>query len=137
MTAVLAIGSPFGADRVGWQIAECLQEKGVPNVHLCRHPLDLLPYFSRYHHCLVIDAMHHNQGRGTLLPIAVDQLRPLECRNVHGLSLYELIQLARTTEQLPEDLQIVGVEINGKALESFTDLEVDFLSAQVAHKYNL
>jgi len=137
MNAILAIGSPFGADRVGWQIADHLIHLGIEAVHTCRHPIDLLPYFSEYDHCTVIDAMWANQHDGALVEINPGELKQEFCRNTHGLNLYEVIKLADISDQLPKHLAIYGIEINGRSIHSFSDIEVNLLTLKLGEALNL
>lgn len=137
MKTILAIGSPFGADRIGWQIADQLQAMGVQQVHTCRHPIDLLPHFLDNSDCVVIDALWANLPNGTLLEIHPNDLKPEHCTNAHGLNLYEVIQLASISEQLPEHLTIYGIEMGKRIDVAFNESEVAGLTTLICRKLDI
>ena len=137
MKIILAIGSPFGADRIGWQLAEQLQQQGVENIHTCRHPIDLLPYFNDNPDCIVIDALWASGKPGELLEIHPVDLKKEYCRNSHDLTLFEVIQLAGIAEQLPEHLTIYGIEINQHSTSVFSEREVKRLADKLIHMLDL
>ena len=124
-TAILAIGSPFGADRIGWQIAEQLLLQKRENVHVCRHPIDLLQYFAQYKQCYVIDALWaDSMGDGEMIQLQPEELKKRHCLGSHGLTLYEVIQLAKISGQLPEQVRIIGINISKRSTRAFSDAEI-------------
>jgi hydrogenase maturation protease len=137
MKTILAIGSAFGADRIGWQIAEHFQHHGIENVHTCRHPIDLLPFFSENSDCIIIDALWSSGKPGDVLEIHPADLKKDHCRNSHGLTLFEVIQLASISEQLPEHLTIYGIEINQHSAQAFTDNEVTQIVNKLEQRLDL
>ncbi len=137
MIAILTIGSDYGADRIGWQIGERLQFLGHPNVFNCLHPIDLLPYFEKFDNCTIIDAMWADKTRGTVLRIEPSTLEQKHCRSSHGLTLYEVIQLATFSSLVPARLTIYGIEIKGRNSLPFSELEVETMASQIIDELQL
>jgi hydrogenase maturation protease len=133
---VLAIGSAYGADGIGWQLAEQLSERGITNVYSCRHPIDLLPYFQTYRHCIVIDAVWADHlADSQLIEIKPNELSAEYCPNSHSLTLYEVIQLAGISGQLPQRIQIIGINIAKRAGRTFNVSEINALTEHLMDQW--
>ncbi len=132
MIAILAIGSPFGADRVGWQIAEHMNRRGFKDIHTCRHPIDLIPHFEHYEHCVVIDALWaFDEEDSELIAIRPGELRKDYCPNSHDLSLWEVVQLATISEQLPPQFEIFGINISKRPKRVYSSNEIEMLATKL------
>ena len=138
LTAILAIGSPYGADRIGWQIAEYLNKRGFDDVHSCRHPIDLLPYFQTCPQCAVVDALWADSlTDGQLIQLQASELKKDYCTDSHGMTLYEVMQLARISAQLPEQISIFGINISHRPNRPFSEAEVITLVDQLCTELTL
>jgi hydrogenase maturation protease len=131
MNIILAIGSPFGADHIGWQVAEQLQRLGISHVHICQHPIDLLSYFTADAQCSIVDAM----WAPTLADCEVRALKPSElarkqCSSAHGLSLDYTLRLAEQLGKSPENIQILGINISHRNGRDCTEAEATHLAEQ-------
>lgn len=111
---IIAIGSPFGDDRLAWLVADKLRvvlPQTVPIITLDRPGLSLLPYFEDAPSVLVIDAIHSNAALGTIHWLEGGQIPQFEqSTSSHGMGLKEAFQLAKTLEMLPEHLYFCGIE---------------------------
>ncbi|TCS40126.1 hypothetical protein [Reinekea marinisedimentorum] len=132
MLTLLAVGSWFGADHVSWQIAEELKPGAAFQVHLCRHPVDLLSYINAGDEYVILDAVCTGQARGRLLKIDINSGWQTSGGNSHGLSLIDVLKLAAlVTEPAEKRVQLYGVEAGENTDQPFTEGEVRCLAEQL------
>jgi hydrogenase maturation protease len=115
---VVGIGSPFGADGVGWRAAELVAEQAarqawrrdvevvaharVTDVPLLAQATDLL---------IVVDAMQARLAPGAVQCLGVDALNEARGLSCHGVGLAEAFALARALGESPPEIVIYGIEI--------------------------
>lgn len=132
---LVAIGSPHGDDRAGWEVAEQLRTKSskTPPAWLeCRKaqtPSDLLMWLDGVEVLLIVDAC-----RGLKQTVGwrrwrwpTDQLESMDWSGTHNLGLVACLRLAETLEMLPTTTMVWGIE----AQQCDPLLTTDKLSARV------
>lgn len=124
MLTVLAVGSSFGADRIGWQIAEELVVRAVCPVEICRHPVDLLSHLNSADQFVILDAVCTGAHRGRLQRLDANAKWQTHSGNSHGLSLLDVLKLAELTGLAPDRVDIFGVEIGEGINQVFSTQEV-------------
>ncbi|MBL3529409.1 MAG: hydrogenase maturation protease [gamma proteobacterium endosymbiont of Lamellibrachia anaximandri] len=113
MIRVIGIGSPFGADQLGWLAIEALQDVALPDMELIR--LDrpgsgLLRYFEDVERVLLIDAVATDSEPGEVKLLNPADLSQSSClTSSHGFGVAEALVLAKTLETLPAELWVAGI----------------------------
>jgi len=123
---VAGVGSPFGDDRLGWEVAERLRQdpwfarraSHVRIVSLDRPGPALLDVLQGAERAIVVDAMRSGAQAGSIRRIDLDRVRlPRDSLvSVHGFGLADTIELGRMLGLLPWRLTLFGIEahsING------------------------
>jgi hydrogenase maturation protease len=118
--AVLGLGSPFGDDRVGWEVAQGLgripwAEHGPDSVVtvdcLDRPGAGLLERFRDADCVILIDAMRSGAPAGTLRRMHPDEiLADADSPSSHGFGLAQTLALGRALGELPSNLVLFGIE---------------------------
>lgn len=119
---LIGIGSPFGADSLGWLMCEQLShvstlqpalQQGRLIIEACRQPANLLHYFDSASTAIIVDAMQGDNPYGTILTLSPDELEQAPIRlSSHGFGLNDAIHLAQTLQQLPDTTLIIGMDVN-------------------------
>jgi len=125
-TLFAGIGSPHGDDRIGWLVADALDESMLPGVEVRQastpsHVLDWLDGFDRL---VICDACLRTGGtdlpylhRWTWPTLEVSSLRSA---NSHAFGLAQVLQLAERLGTLPQEVIVFGVE--GERFDAFAEL---------------
>lgn len=125
MIRVIGIGSPFGADQLGWLALEALEEAAISDLELVR--LDrpgsgLLRYFEGVGKILLIDAVEAGLEPGEIKLLDRNDLAQSPClTSSHGFGVAEALALAGALETLPAELWVAGIEA-GSDRSSVPDL---------------
>jgi len=114
-TIVIGIGSPFGADRLGWAVIDALFEAGFDakaDLAYCRQPAELPDLLTGYSKVILVDALLGDQLAGTLQRLRRENLR-CACLGVssHGFNVSTSLELAEVLDCLPEQLLVLGLEV--------------------------
>jgi hydrogenase maturation protease len=111
---IVGIGSPHGADQIGWSVVEQLQKRRRVLAE-CRNvvkPVDLLDLLSDFEELIVIDAVQGMSGdlveRWTW---PSDQLKDALSSGTHGFGLIQVLELAQELRLLPGCVTIIGVSV--------------------------
>jgi hydrogenase maturation protease len=135
-TLVVGFGSPFGDDRAGWQLAEMLQRRRLQaRVIAVRDATHILASLHRCEHLIAVDACRSGARLGeiTHLRWPDPQIAVRHCRTTHGLGLFDALTLAERLGDLPQDVEIYGIEIanwsqgheiSDEVLQSISELEL-------------
>jgi hydrogenase maturation protease len=121
---VLCIGSPFGTDRLGLEVAEILNNRFDPArvaIIACERPgACLLEYVRGAEAVLLIDAVLSGAPPDTLHRFKEDAIPRHLSRHTstHGFGLAEAIALASELNELPRRLILIGAEIGGNLSEA-------------------
>lgn len=113
---VLGIGSPFGADRLGWMAVEALAGQGFGSrfevdLESCDRPgVTLLEYLRGRRHAILIDALIGGLAPGTIRRLTLDELRAGSTLSNHGFGVADALALGGVLGELPEKLTVIGIE---------------------------
>ena len=105
---IAGIGSPHGADRLGWAVIDALRQRNLPQpVRLasCAQPGELSVLLLEATHAIVLDAM---LGSGP-----------------HGIGLREAIRLAAALGFEPDRLSLIALDV----VEAEAALELSWIEA--------
>lgn len=122
---VIGVGSPFGADRAGWEFVDYLQTAGFPErfPELEWQTLDrpgprLIEWIAGMEFVVIIDAL---LGGSPGQPRRVDVAELAENGagfSSHGFGVAEALTMAEALGDLPERLVILGIEVGDGASET-------------------
>lgn len=114
-TCIIGVGSPFGADRLGWLAIEALRQREIAqDVELlqCRQPVELSSMMQGYDSVVLLDAMIGGHPLGTVVPCAwVDIPNAGLGVSSHGFGVGDALQLAQALGHLPRYLCVLGMEV--------------------------
>jgi len=124
--AIVGIGSPYGSDQTGWQLVETLKREqelqsftnGSLNFIKCEHPgLMLLDSLSGIDYAILIDALEGGQ-KGNIIQLDKQEILENLRLSTHSLGVKEVLLLGSRLGSLPQDLDLIGVEV-GDVLEPY------------------
>lgn len=115
---IIGVGSPFGADRLGWEVAERMRSDRLltieppPEILCCDRPGPrLLELLSGVNLAFILDAMSAGLAPGTVRCLTADELEGEDVRfSCHGFGLASTLALGRALRMLPPRLHVVGIE---------------------------
>ena len=115
-TRIIGIGSPFGDDAVGLEVAAALTASPPPDCEIIaadRPGVDLIQLLAGCDSVILIDAICSGGKPGTLREFTFEELEWSEARFVssHDLALPTAIQLARKLGHLPSSGKVLAIEI--------------------------
>ena len=116
-TYIFGIGSPFGADRIGWQVIHQLRAHFVdrPDVILetLSQPTNIFIHtFEATDRIIFIDAMISGRAPGSLEPFTARQLESASPRlSSHGIDLKTTVELLIGMGFLPNQIIVMGIEV--------------------------
>ena len=124
---VLGIGSPFGDDKLGWEVVKLLQQRASLNPYI---PLKLdLSYWDRPGvHLLelmrgatsifLIDAVKTGAALGTIHQFQNEEIETIgSTLSTHGLGIAEAMKMGAVLHELPKNVILYGVEIGEVQLQ--------------------
>lgn len=115
-TKILAIGSPYGDDRLGWEIAKRLPDflsADITIQALDRPGLSILSYLSNTSLVLLIDAIHSGTPPGTIHWLTGDDIPKTDSpASSHNIGISEVYQLGKVLNILPQQLHFCGIEMD-------------------------
>lgn len=118
---IIGIGSPHGADRVGWLVAERLAARSDLDASVCSvvNPLELLDHLDGCESLIVIDACITGSEAGSVIRLHWPDRRILSQRNLssHGFGLGEALQLADQLGRMPKSFLLYCLEIEDFRIE--------------------
>jgi hydrogenase maturation protease len=124
MIRIVGLGSPFGDDRLGWQVIELLQghlPKEIDLVALDRPGAALINWMQEIDHLIIVDAVSSGATPGSLRRIDPAQLEGSGGRlSSHDLALSATLGLAASLGCLPARTDIYGVEIGDPTEEGLS-----------------
>lgn len=121
---IIGVGSPFGADRAGWDAIEYLQQQTELNssqaiqfIALDRPGPALIDHFRDTQQVILIDAVKgeekykYKSEVDTIFEIDLNTIDHSSLTtSTHGLGVIEAIDLAKALNVLPPKLNIIGIE---------------------------
>jgi hydrogenase maturation protease len=118
-TLVIGVGSPFGDDRIGWEVAAALEQVlhsgpasrvGVRTCILDRPGAALLDALRGVRHAVIIDAAHGTDSApGTLQWLEQHAIGTMPSASSHGFGLAEALALGRALGALPPRVDVLAV----------------------------
>jgi len=129
---IVGIGSPYGVDQTGWQLMKTLQQdsglqvlsNGQIKFVICEHPgLMLLDYITDADCVILLDAVEGGR-RGNAIRVEKQQLLDdAERFSTHDLGMKEVLALGDKLSCLPQQLDLIGVEVGDTSVECQPDAE--------------
>ncbi|MCS6866165.1 MAG: hydrogenase maturation protease [Gemmataceae bacterium] len=114
-TAIIGLGSPFGDDRVGWEVIAQLQSVLPAGCwsQATADPLQLLEIPSHYRRWIVVDASRGGGRPGQIQRFAWpdDRLIATRTASSHGFDLVAALAWAATLGRLPPQVIIFTIEL--------------------------
>ena len=114
---VLAVGSPHGDDRVGWQVGRRLEAcwRGDPRVQvrcLDRPGADLVRHLEGADVALIVDALRSRAPAGHAVEVDPEQLDGGAAGiSSHGLGVVRALELAAALGSMPRDVRVLGITV--------------------------
>jgi hydrogenase maturation protease len=142
---VAGIGSPFGADQLGWLVIDALQDHAQNDTGLTRckfSKLDrpgagLIETLQGYEQVILIDAVQAGKPRGTLIRLDTGQISEQSAGlSSHNFGVAEAIALGRAMGQVPQELILLGLDAGERYDEIFDIGEIDKLIEWIVHELN-
>jgi len=115
---VIGIGSPFGGDRAGWDVAEALGRQPPPGVALrsilCRAPAaELAAQLRGVEQAVLIDAVRDGREPGTVSTLDAAALRRARRLSGHGVGVAEVLDLLAALGESPPHSHLLSVSVAG------------------------
>ncbi len=134
MTKVIGVGSPFGADRLGWVAIDHLSKVGPAGcewLKLDRPGSRLLDHFDENSPAIIIDAVDWSEQPGEVRRLSLSDLQQFQDRSSsHGFGLAETLALGAELGRLPADLHLIGINA-GSDLNQLPEIDFDALDRLV------
>ena len=128
-TRVIGVGSPFGDDRAGWEVAAALEatlrSAGVSSlrieIHACDRPgAALVRLLAGVQHAVIIDAALSAGSRaGSIRWLGDHEIAARRAVSSHGFGLAEALALARALGDAPSRVSVLAIStthLDGEAL---------------------
>lgn len=120
MKQVICLGSFQDSDRLGWDIAQALEqrlaEQGVADIRVraCASPAQLPALLAGTGGLLIVDALA-GVPAGEVRVLMPEELERAPAFSSHGVDLVTALELARALGDLPQTVRIVGIGIGDPA----------------------
>jgi hydrogenase maturation protease len=137
---IIGIGSPFGADRAGWDVIDYIDEHHANRCKLVKvdNAAKLLPYMNANDHVIMIDAIRGRADQARIVQIGIDDIADTIDRfSSHGIGIADVLRLATTLGQLPERLMILGLNIGDDKDIALPADDVKLMAGMVLDKAGL
>ncbi len=137
---VAGIGSPFGADQLGWQVVDELQKSADADaalqhcafIKLDRPGAGLVEALQGYERVVLIDAVQAGEPRGTSIRLDAEQISEHAAGlSSHSFGVAEAVALARAMGQLPAGLVLLGLDAGEQPDLAFEEDEIDKIIERV------
>jgi len=132
---VLGIGSPFGDDQAGWEVAEALKQNLsqhtdiFPFIRIESHDRPgarLIELMKGFNTVFIIDAIKSGREIGAIHRFQKESIWEFESRlSTHDASILQALQLASALNELPDNIQFYGIEIDNIVLESILSQPIE------------
>lgn len=119
---ILGIGSPFGDDRLGWEVVHGLQQKKALQAYStqqlqfmsCDRPgLNLLSLMQNARTVFLIDAVRTGAKAGSLFYLENEEIKTINSiQSTHEFGMANTIEMGKTLNLLPQNLILYGIEVN-------------------------
>jgi hydrogenase maturation protease len=114
-TEIIGVGSPFGADRLGWTAIDELRARGIERdgvrlVTADRPGAGLIGLMEGRDAVIIIDALSSAGLPGAVQRVAIDTIALGDRFSNHGFGVADAIALGRVIGALPRRLNLIGIE---------------------------
>jgi len=129
-TRVIGLGNPIlGDDGVGWRVVEAmrglLDDEAVDVLCLSVGGVSLMEQLVGCDRALLVDAVVTGGTPGEVLSVPLDELGDPSCghtASTHDTTLTTALSLGRALQApLPDDIWVVGVEVDPRCLHEFNE----------------
>jgi hydrogenase maturation protease len=129
-TRIIGLGNPIlGDDGVGWRVVEAmrarLDDEAVDVLCLSVGGVSLMEQLVGCDRALLVDAVVTGAAPGEVLSIPLDELGDPSCghtASTHDTTLTTALSLGRALQApLPDDIWVVGVEVDPRRLHEFKE----------------
>ena len=131
---IIGIGSPFGADQLGWQAIDLLSNTSLIEcelIKLDRPGSELIRYFDMDKALVLIDAVQADGIPGTPMPLKMSDLSGIHCQtSSHGIGVAEALQMAELLGLIPHTMLLIGIA-TGSDLTRVPEIDQEQLMALV------
>ncbi|MFO8024412.1 hydrogenase maturation protease [Thiohalophilus sp.] len=140
---IAGIGSPFGADQLGWHVVDNLKKKKDADgalqdctfLKLDRPGPGLIESLQGYARVILIDALQAGKPRGTLVRLDAEQISEQTAGlSSHNFGVAEAIALGRAMGQLPQELVLFGLDAGESPDVAFETSETKQLVERVVRE---
>ncbi len=136
--AILGIGSPFGADQIGIQLAKKLRDDSYIkklnlNILFADRPgINLINMIAPYRLVYLLDAVLNDKPKGEVSFYSLREIEHLEKQKTssHGLGMIEVLNLAQSLKLVNSRLKIIGISCDVD-FKAFDNKECDEIFKQV------
>lgn len=132
---VFSLGSPHADDQIGWEVVRRLPPALASRCEseILASTWDLAPLFSKHRLAIIVDACISGRPAGTVFKILREELPSAGlCTSSHSGSLCDVLSLSESIGTLPEQLEVIGIEI-ATSQQSFTISDQVYESIPVVH----
>jgi hydrogenase maturation protease len=134
MTRIIGIGSPFGADQLGWLAIDHLRQCQLADcelIKLDRPGSGLVSYLQGIDQVVLIDALKSSGRVGDVSVVSMDELEGCHgLTSCHGFGVVEALALADQLGVLPAQISLVGIHVRDN-LPHLPELNTTALEQQV------
>ncbi|WP_115707841.1 hydrogenase maturation protease [Legionella sainthelensi] len=131
---VLGIGSPFGDDQAGWEVAKALKQQlsVCASISACVHiesidrpGIRLIELIKKSDTVFLIDAVRSGGTLGTIHQFTKEDIvGSVPKFSTHNLDILQALQIASALNELPSHLLFYGIEINTITLDTILSEQV-------------
>jgi len=145
-TKIIAVGNDlYGDDGIGNAVLNAIAQipklKDVELVDGATDALGLIDHFEDMDHIILVDAAQMGEEPGTVKIFDKDEVKlkiKMDHLTVHGISLAETLEIAKTIEKLPKKVTIIGIEPKNIGIsEKLSDNALQAIPIVVSHIINL
>jgi hydrogenase maturation protease len=130
-TRVIGVGSPFGDDRAGWEVAAALEaalgSEGAPlprvDIRACDRPgAALVQWLAGVQHVVIVDAaLSPGSPVGSVRWLAEGELEARRAASSHGFGLAEAVALARALGDASSHVSVLAISAAHFEGDALTD----------------
>lgn len=142
---IIAVGNDlYGDDGIGHAVLEELSQmpemKDIELIDGATDALGLIDHFENTDHIILIDAAQMGEEPGTVKVFTKDEVKlkiKMDHLTVHGISLAETFDIAKTVEKLPKKVTIIGVEPQNIGIsEKISEVAAQSIPLIISHIIN-
>lgn len=138
-TLLVGLGSPYGDDQLGWQIAKMIEQRypKLLSVRCSQSPSAVLDWLDGVNRLWICDACRGTRGMGSchVWNWPAREIAPVRFGGSHDADLASVLTLAELLGQLPRQVTIWAVEAPAAPLTAIAlDAPLSAEANQAAHQ---